>query len=295
MVWEKVKDGYYEGTTTTKADGLRVCIANHGQSYWYLHYWNTIYHKNYVKGRKEKVDSLVTSLSKVLKDTTWYTPPMQPSWKKDEDAIFIAGNGKIIKLTYDPYYESISKLILNFSFKDSTSEVISGLATTKADSNRMYAATKNGKFYYSLDLGKSWTATSYKGNVPYIKNRPWWGPYGYAIKTAPDNADFVCWAGEGDETSAFLISTDGGKNFKAATNGLPPHTNINDFSIIQGGKYIISNNLDIYSTEDNKWYDMKEKGFPYDIDVRAVEYIQKEKTIRFFTYGLGVVDFIITN
>jgi hypothetical protein len=294
MLWEKVKPGYFQGTTTTKADGLRITIASEGNSYWYIHYWNTIYHKNYRKGQKEKLDSLVVDISRVLKDTTWYTPPMQPSWKSGEDAIFLAGNGRLIKLTYDPYYESINRMELPFNFKDTTDEVLAGLATCRADINRIYASSKNGRFFISSDIGKTWKATSYDGPVPFVKNRPWWGPYGHCIKTAPDNANFVCWAGEGDSTNAFLISEDGGKTFRAATNGLPALSNIRDMAITPGGNLIFANNGFVYSRQDNQWYDMRGGSCPDGGTINAVEYLPEQKIVRYFTYGVGVLDFIIT-
>jgi hypothetical protein len=295
MIWEKVRNGYYTGSTVTKADGLRVAIAGHGNSYWYIHYWNTIYHKNFRKGQKEKLDSLVVDLSGVLKDTTWYTPPMQPSWKTGEDAVFMSGNSRLIKLTYDPYYNSISRMELPFNFRDTTDEVLAGLATTKADPDRMYACSKNGRFFISSDLGKTWNKTLYKGVVPYVKNRPWWGPYGYCIKTDPDNPDFVCWAGEGDSTNAFLISEDGGKTFVTATSGLPANSNIREMAITPGGKFIFANNGFVFCRQDNKWHDMTGGSCPNGGAINGVEYLREQKIVRFFTYGVGVLDFVITN
>ncbi len=291
MIWRKVKDGYFEGNTVTKADGLRVCIANQGLSYWYIHYWNTMYHKNFIPGQKEKLDSLVIDLRGALKDTTWYTPPMAPSWKSGEDAIFLAGNQRLIKLTYVPYYNSISRMELPFEFRDSTKEVLAGLASTRADEERLYACSKNGKFYYSTDVGKTWLPTAYDGPVPFVKNRPWWGPYGYAIATAPDDADFVCWAGEGDPSNAFLISEDGGKTFTASTNGLPAWSNIREIAITSGGKFVFANNGYVWVRADNKWYDMSGGSCPKGAAITAVEYLEKQKIVRYFTYGSGVVDF----
>ncbi len=295
MLWEKVKPGYYKGHTVTKADGLRVTIANQGNSYWYIHYWNTMYHKIYKKGQKEKVDSLVVDISRALQDTTWYTPPMQPSWKTGEDAVFLSGNSRLIKLTYDPYYNSIGRMELPFNFKDTTDEVLAGLATTKADPDRMYAASKNGRFFISSDLGKSWIRSTYKGSAPFVKNRPWWGPYGYCIKTAPDNPDFVCWAGEGDSTNAFLISEDGGKTFSAATNGLPATVNIRDMAITPGGDFVFANNGYVYSRQDHKWFDMSGGSCPNGGAINVVEYLPEQKIVRFFTYGVGVLDFFLKN
>lgn len=291
MLWRKVREGYYEGNTVTKADGLRVCIANQGNSYWYIHYWNTMYHKNFVPGQNEKVDSLVIDLRGALKDTTWYTPPMAPSWKPGEDAVFLAGNQRLIKLSYDPYYNSISRMELPYEFRDSTKEVLAGLASTKADDNRLYACSKNGKFYYSTDLGKSWTPTSYEGPVPFVKNRPWWGPYGYVIGTAPDDPDFVCWAGEGDRSAAFLFSEDGGKTFTIATEGLPDWSNIRSFAISPGGKFVFANNGYVWVRAENKWYDMSGGSCPKGAAITAVEYLEKQRIVRYFTYGSGVVDF----
>ncbi len=293
MIWEKAGDGRYKGNTTTKADGLRVTIANAGNSYWYIHYWNTIYHKNYRKGQKEKLDSLVVELDRALKDTTWYTPPMQPSWKAGEDAVFLAGNGRLIKLTYDPYYNSIGRMELPFNFRDTTDEVLAGLATMMSDPSRIYAASKNGKFFISKDIGKTWQKSDHKGAVPFVKNRPWWGPYGYSIETDPGNPDFVCWAGEGDSTNAFLISRDGGKTFAPATRGLPDGSNIRDMAITPGGEWIFANNGYVFCAAENRWFDMTGGSCPNGGAITAVEYLQAERTVRYFTYGSGIVDFIL--
>jgi hypothetical protein len=295
MLWEKVRPGYYQGTTVTKADGLRITIADQGNSYWYIHYWNTIYHKKYQKGRKEKLDSLVVDISRALRDTTWYTPPMQPSWKTGEDAVFLSGNSRLIKLTYDPYYNSISRMELPFHFRDTTDEVLAGLATTPADPSRMYAASKNGKFFISADLGKTWKPTLYKGPVPFVRNRPWWGPYGYCIKTAPDNAGFLCWTGDGDASNAFLISDDGGETFSPATDGLPDGSNIRDVAITPGGSYIFANNGFVYSRQDKKWFDMRGGSCPNGGSINSVVYLPDQKIVRYFTYGVGVLDFVLTD
>lgn len=293
MIWQKVKNGYYQGNTVTKADGLRICIANQGNSYWYIHYWNTMYHKTFRPGQPEKVDSLVTTLTRVLKDTTWYTPPMAPSWKNGEDAIFLAGNNRLIKLTYDSYYNSISRMELPFEFRDSTKEVITGLATTRADVNRIYACSKNGKFYYSIDTGKTWAPSTYEGPAPFVKNRPWWGPYGFTVKTAPDNPNLVFWAGEGDHSNAFLMSEDGGKTFTAATNGLPAWSNIRAIAVTPGGKFVFANNGYVWIRNENKWYDMSGGSCPKGAAITAVEYLEQQQMVRYFTYGSGIVDFKI--
>ncbi len=295
MIWQKERDGYYKGNTVTKADGLRVCIANQGNSYWYIHYWNTMYHKNFRKGEREKTDSLVIDIPRALRDTTWYTPPMAPSWKPGEDAIFLSGNNRLIKLAYDPYYNSISRMELPYDFRDSTQEVLAGLATTRADASRIYACTKNGRFYFSTDIGKTWKPTDYKGPVPFVKNRPWWGPYGYAIKTAPDNPDIVFWAGEGDSTNAFLKSVDGGKTFTPATMGLPGWSNIRDFAVSPGGEYVFANNGYVYIRDEDRWYDISGGSCPKGAAITGVEYLDKQKTVRYFTYGSGVVDFKLTS
>jgi hypothetical protein len=180
---------------------------------------------------------------------------------------------------------------LPFNFRDSTKEVLTGLATTRADANRMFACSRNGKFYFSTDIGKTWFPSSYDGPVPFVKNRPWWGPYGYAISTAPDNPDLVFWAGEGDKTNTFLFSEDGGKTFTVSTLGLPEWSNIRDLAVSPGGELVFANNGYVWIKADNQWYDMTGGSCPVGAAITAVDYLPKQKIVRYFTYGSGVVDF----
>lgn len=286
--WDKVDDNEYEGKTMYKADGLRVEIANHGKSYWYIHYWGVMYHNNApITGNEYRTDI-------ALSDPTqnWYTPPMAASTLPGEDAIYVTGWDQLMKLTYNWNTNSITKTILPFNFTSDAGEVVYGVATAPSDPDRIYACTRNGVFYYSSNAGASWTRTSYTGSFPEVDGWRTWGSVGYAIKVSQNDPDMVFVAGLGDATNAMLKSTDGGQTFTPVTNGISD-AEIHEICLTSDDKYVFASNMEVYVIDEDRWYSLKGGSCPRGGAVNGVSYMPQQNKIRYYTYGMGVLDFQI--
>ena len=286
LTWEENRPGELQGKLTQTADGLRACIANTGNSYWFIHYWGILYHDYnpadginvFPKGYKISPDS-------------WYTPPMAPSWKAGEDAVFFAGYDSLYKAIYDPEGDQVLVERNPFNFRQAAGDRLYGVATTESDPNRIYAVTTNGVFFYSLDHGATWAKTAHTGSFPSYSG-PYWGSSGYAVAVSPSDPNFVCVAGNGSSTNAFLISRDGGKTFSVATDGMTRYWN-REITISPDGKYVFGTNQMVYVVAQNKWYDLRGSSCPVDEFTTGVEYISSKHLVRYFTYGVGVLDLVL--
>ncbi|MCD6346379.1 MAG: hypothetical protein J7L96_03060 [Bacteroidales bacterium] len=291
FVWTKVGKDSLFARTAQKADGLRVCISNNGMAYWFIHYWTTMHHRHApITGDPRLAETQLTK--RTVKN--WYTPPMKPSWIPGEDAIYLAGEPKLMKLTYQSDSNKIVKKDIAFDFKAASGEVCYGLETTPLDTNRMYVVTKNGQFFYTHDGGKNWSKTAYTGSVPSATQRRTWGLVGYAVEAADMNPDLVYWSGIGGKGYIpFLVSQDGGITFRSATKGLPANTRIDGIAVTPNGDYVFGTNGYVYIRSENKWHEMKGLSYPLAGNINGVDYLADSEIIRYYTYGLGVMDFVL--
>jgi len=291
MSWRKAGTDSLLGRTVMKADGLRICISNRGTAYWFIHYWPTIYHRHApVTGDPRLAEFPLKNRTR----KTWYTPPMKPSQVPGEDAIYLTGEPKLIKLTYLSDSNKIIQKQLGFDFKAASGDVTYGIETVHLDTNRMYVVTKNGHFYYTRDGGKHWSQTAHTGKVPSSEQRRTWGLTGFAVEAAELNPDLVFWSGQGGKGhTPFLISEDGGVTFREATKGLPPDTRIDDIAVTDDGALVFGTNGFVYVKAEDRWYDMKGDSYPLGGNVNGVDWLARSGIVRFYTYGLGVMDFVL--
>lgn len=289
--WTKIGQDSLFARTALKADGLRISISNEGKAYWFIHYWPSIYHRHApITGDPRLAQTQLNN--RTVKN--WYSPPMKPSWVPNEDAIYLTGEAKLIKLSYKSDSNKIIKKELDFDFKKASGDVSYGIETIPLDTNRLYVVSKNGHFFYSKDGGKNFSKTAYTGPVPSATQRRTWGLVGHAIEAADNNPDLIYWSGIGGKGyTPFLISEDGGITFRAATKGLPSNARIDGIAVTPNGDYVFGTNGYVFILAENKWFEMKGNSYPLAGNINGVDYLPESEIIRYYTYGLGVMDFVL--
>ena len=226
-------------------------------------------------------------------DESVWIPPIMASPDDSENAVFLAGgnaNGgagsHIIKLTNR--FNDITPDQLPFDFKDeSAGGEVSALGLAKSETNQWYAATTNGRFFYSTDSGQNW-----EQSINFIPDGHYL--YGQAIEVSKKDSKTVYLGGSGYSGPACFVSTDGGENFQPLNDSLPATLifglALNDdenmlFAATEAGPYV-------YIFEDNQWYDLSGLDAPAQT-YWSVEFVPFSNTARFGTYGRGIWDFNI--
>jgi hypothetical protein len=286
MGWAETSPGVLKGFTAGKADGLRECIANTGNSYWFIHYWGVLYHRfsphaNDDRGAEIKIT-----------DESWYTPPMAASTKPNEDAVYVGGFDNLKKYTYSKSTNQITETVFAFNFAQNAGKRLYGVATCESNPNRIYVCTENGAFYYSNNGGTSFTRSTYSGAFPGVSGWPYWGPCGYAITVSDQNADIVYLSGDGNASNAFLISKDGGKTFTVATNGMTKFRN-QELVVTADGKFVYGTNQMVFDVVGNTWHDLATGSCPKDDGIAGLDLVQGRNMVRYYSWGVGVLDLVL--
>ncbi|QQS07372.1 MAG: RICIN domain-containing protein [Fibrobacterota bacterium] len=270
------------------SDGLRVAATNGGKAYWYRHYWAAFMHAH----AASTADTRTTSYDI---EGDWYTPPFKGSTKSGEDAIWVSGWDKLVKLTYVASSNSVTRTDLAKDFKTDAGAVTMGIGVAKSDPNRLYVSTKNGRFFWSKDGGQTWTETTYSGTKPTTQWQDWNSASGLYIEVADQNPDLVFWGG-GTGAAACLVSRDGGKTFTSTVTGLPSGSEIRNVSIAPDGKLAFSSNYQVWIASANRWYDLRTASMPSGAlpAANSLNYLPLQRKVRYFTWGAGVVDLDLT-
>ncbi len=270
-------------TTDVKTtDGLRVTLANNDESVWTWMYYGTIFHQSNFAAR-------TSALAKVDYTSNWWAAPMVVSPNKKEDAVYVAADKRLTKFTFNPTSNQIVQTEHYFDFYKETGNMLTGFGYSPLNPQRWYASVKNGDFLYSLDGGQSFEKSAYAGIFPgandqyynYSKNQ-------HVIKASNISEERVYYAGVGN---LFMISDDGGKTFTNHNTGLDIYR-IRDFDFTPDEKFIFAacayGGIWVYSVDGDQWYEMNDEAVPY-VNFTDVEYIKKENTVNFATYGNGVL------
>ncbi len=226
----------------------------------------------------------------------WISPTSQTANSATNHEIFIGGGSTtattgsyLIKLAYNGSTIVPTQYPYNFRANAGGSSNISAIATTQADTNRIYVATDNGNFFRSLDKGVNWSKSA-------STVAPGFWVYGSSILPSKTNSAIVYLAGSGYSNAGMFKSTDGGVTFTAVGTGLPQTTvhgicfNPNEsqiYAATEAGPYM-------YVVSTNQWYSMMGTSAVLE-QYYSVEYVNATNTIRFGTYGRGMWDFVVSN
>ncbi len=261
-------------------DVLRVTYAKGGESVWIWYYYGKIEHRfnfaspNYID-EKAPVNS---GLGR------WTSRNLIPSPDVTEDAVYGTWRNSLQKFSYANGVATKTTHPYDFG------KELAGFGYSESNPNKWYVSAADGQFFYSLDGGTSFTATSYTGPVPksgggFRKGR-------HIIRVSKTNPNLVFYAGNSEH---FLISRDGGITFTNHTNGLDI-ARIRDFAITDNDKFVFAACASagpwVYSVDDDMWYKMDGIDIPR-VDFTDVDYISNKKIARFATYGSGIRDFIL--
>lgn len=172
----------------------------------------------------------------------------------------------------------------NYDFRansNSGSSVIKAIGVAMSDENRLYVATEDATFFYSVDGGTNWTKPP--AGLPSTMI-PW------EIIASDNNPDLVFISGTGFSNPGVYFSIDGGNSFTPLNTSIPAAT-FYEVALSDSEQYLYAATSEgpyVYSFEEAKWYDLIGADTPI-LDFTSVDNIGNS-TIRFGTYGRGVWD-----
>lgn len=222
------------------------------------------------------------------KKSVWI-PPLAAVEDGSSNIIYAAGGSvtgsgsHILKLVANE--NKIDAYQIEFDFFKKTGAAVSAIAV-KNDEETIYAATTNGRFFYSHDFGDTFTESNTVPGGHYL--------YGQAIIPSKLNDQVIYTGGTGYNGVPAMRSIDGGASFENFSEGLPP-------CVILGMALNKEENLLFAATTagpyvcimpEEKWYDMSGEAAP-DVTFWSVEIVNDDNIARFGTYGRGIYDFNI--
>ncbi len=267
-----------------------MAFTNNNQALWTVYPGGLVYRYNDPKNDPYPYSSYRLE----SKDESVWIPPLIADPDPSLDITYLAGGNPdgdsgsfIIKLSHSPWTVNAEKHS-NFDFKvESGDGEVSALAYSKLNSNLWYAATTNGRFFYSEDRGISWEQTlDFVPGGQYL--------YGASIFPSPLDEQTVYLAGSGYSNPAVLVSKDGGATFLPLNNGLPS-TLVIELTGDPEGQFLFAATESgpfVYSFDEGQWFDMAGIGAPAQT-YWSVEYLADLDKVRFGTYGRGIWDFNI--
>lgn len=213
------------------------------------------------------------------------------------NGIYVAGGNisgedgsYIIKLTYNSALRNIEAEQIDYNFKEFTDDgLISAIEVSPINSNIIFAATTNGRFFYSYDAGQNW-----EQNINFIPEGHYL--YGQNVLASQKDENKVWLAGSGYSNPPVYYSADGGQSFRPMNTGLPS-TLVFELAMNEDETIMLAateHGPYMYIFEDSRWYDISGISAPNQ-RYWSVDYIEDLKVARFGTYGRGVWDVELEN
>ena len=165
-------------------------------------------------------------------------------------------------------------------------DFLSALTFSPLDSDRLYAASANGKLLTSFDRGQTWSQSH-----SLIADDNWL--YGQALVASQLDVDTVYVGGSGYGVPAVYRSFDAGASFEPWGHGLPD-TLVYSLVEARDGDLYAGTETSVYrrSPDDEQWEDITAGAAPVTTYWSA-ELLFVEDTVRFATYGRGIWDYQI--
>ncbi|RMG84732.1 MAG: T9SS C-terminal target domain-containing protein [Bacteroidetes bacterium] len=266
-----------------------IVLTDNGDDLWTTYPGGSISYYNFAQSGGPSANWNLDS-----PDESVWLPPLMAA-PDGENAVFMAGGNItgqsgsfLIKLQLDGQNQIVATQG-DFDFKSNAGNdgTLSAIEYSTLNPDKFYAATTNGRFFYSNDRGQTWEQTI--NGIPgghYL--------YGQAIYASKKDTNLVFLGGSGYSNPPVYMSKNGGKFFQIMSTGLPP-TLVFDldgdedenflFAATEAGPWG-------YVFEDKKWYDLSGEGAPAQT-YWSVEYVREFNVVRFGTYGRGIWDFEI--
>lgn len=266
---------------TQSGDYGHIEITNYGLSLWTVYPGGLVFyfHDPYTNGSSDYFEV-------VSQDESVWIPPLMAHPDRSKNTVYLAGGSEaggpgsfIIELEKDGFIKA-KNLPHNFI----SNGQVSAMAISPLDTNFWFVMTTDGSFFRSKDAGQSFHYQ--QGALPqphYL--------YGSCIIPSAKDQNIVYISGSGYSNPPVYKSVDGGKSFKAMSDGLPSTlvfalAPTSDEKIIfaatEAGPYA-------YVQEENKWYDISGLSAPNQ-SYWSVQYLPHSKTVRYGTYGRGIWD-----
>ena len=213
----------------------------------------------------------------------WLPPLMIDPFQAN--VAYVGGGGigsehHMVKTTYEN--SQILAQDMSFTFDSK----ISAMAWSPVSNYHWYVSTEDGQFYYSSNMGQSFTQTSsFTGPSSHYF-------YGSTILPSPVNNQRIYIGGSGYSNPAIYLSTDGGESFSSFSNGLP-NTLVYELVCLPDESMIFAATAVgpyYYSSENGEWVDLSGEDAPDQV-YWTVDYIPEINTVRFGTYGRGIWDY----
>ena len=283
------EEGVHDFEQVISGDYGHIVFSNSGQYLW------TVYPGGWVTFYDFPAQSYLTaSYDLESEDESVWLPPLYSGPDKEDSGIYMAGGNieggegsHLIRLDWEA--GEIVATQGDFDFADATGGdgELSAMGASAANPDFWYAATTNGRFFYSHDDRQSW-----EQSINFIPSGHYL--YGQAVLASAKDSLRVVLAGSGYSNPPVYLSIDGGANFSSMSEGLPNTmvydlaTNADEdllFAATEAGPYL-------YVAEDGRWYDIAGTCAPVQT-YWSVEFLEEEQIARFGTYGRGIWDFQI--
>ena len=162
---------------------------------------------------------------------------------------------------------------------------MTAITHSPVDADRWYAITSNGRFWRSVDRGRTWSSPT-EWSVPK-------GHYFYGNVVLPSQTDpETLWvAGSGYSSPGVWVSRDNGTTFDSLNRGLPP-TLVYDLDASADGSLLFAATAIgpyLYRADSGRWFDASGGRAP-EQTWWSVDYIEENSVARFGTFGRGIWD-----
>ena len=202
----------------------------------------------------------------------------------DANVVYLAGD-PLYRANLDAAGWHWTALPQNFSAGNG--DYLTALAISRVNPSYWYAASANGRFWYSHNQGASWTQSATQG--PLAENF-----YGTALVCSPTVATTCYAGGSGYGSPAVYKTIDGGVTWQAVGNGLPS-------TLVLGLAFDDPERQDLYAAADAgafvfdaataTWKSIVSANAPLQ-DYWSVEGVPGLGAVRFGTYGRGIWDYL---
>ncbi|MEM8907397.1 MAG: sialidase family protein, partial [Bacteroidota bacterium] len=160
--WSQDMEEIIDMEQVISGDYGHIVFSGNGSHLWtvYPGGWITFYDHPFESGH-------TASWEVESNNESVWIPPLMESPDPSEDVVYLAGGAVdggsgsyLIELTYDLNSNSILPQQMPFNFMaNSAGGQLSAMKTAPLTPNYWYAATTNGRFFYSGDAGASWSQT----------------------------------------------------------------------------------------------------------------------------------------
>jgi hypothetical protein len=206
-------------------------------------------------------------------------------------------NANAFYLTGDPLYRANldaagwhwTAMPQNFSGGGNNNDYLTALAISRVNQSYWYAASDQGRLWYSHNQGATWTLSASKGPLAHYF-------YGTTILCSPTSATTCYVGGSGYMGSPVYKTTDGGVTWQEMGDGLPNTLVLglafddpvrqNLYAAADAGAFVLDSDAAV-------WKSVVTADAPLN-GYWSVEGVPGVSAVRFGTYGRGIWDYLPT-